>query len=80
MTLGPGIFYKTRSSRARPYEQYRLDHEFVVNERITPNPRSSGPPHVKLLQSWTVAEFTAANVPPDAKTSFQELLRERRKP
>jgi hypothetical protein len=80
VTLGPGIFYKSRSSRARPYEQYRLDGESVICERITPNPRSSGAPHVKLLQSWTVAEFTAANVPPPAKTSFQELLRERHKP
>ena len=80
VTLGPGIFYKSRSSRARPYEQYRLDGESVVCERITPNPRSSGAPHVKRLQSWTVAEFTAANVPPPAKTSFQELLRDRHKP
>jgi hypothetical protein len=80
VTLGPGIFYKTRSSRARPYEQYRLDGESVVCERITPNPRSSGAAHVKRLQSWTVDEFTAANVPPPAKTSFQELLRERHKP
>jgi hypothetical protein len=80
VTLGPGIFYKTRSSRARPYERYRLDGESVICERITPNPRSSGAPHVKLLQSWTVAEFTAANVPPPAKTSFQELLRERHRP
>ena len=37
VTLGPGIFFKTRSSRARPYEQYRLDGESVVCERVTPN-------------------------------------------
>ena len=80
VTLGPGIFFKTRSHRALPYERYRLDGEFVVCERITPNARSSGAPHVKLLQSWTVAEFMVANVPPPAKTSFQELLRERHKP
>ena len=79
MTLGPGIFFKSRSSRARPYEQYRLDGEIIVCERITPNARSSGAPHVKPLQSWTLAEFTAANVPAPAKTSFQEFLREKHK-
>ena len=80
MTLGPGIFYKARSSRARPYEQYRLNGDTVICERVTPNARSPGAPHVKLLQSWTVAEFAAANVPPPAKASFQELLREKHKP
>ena len=80
MTLGPGIFYKTRSPRALAYERYRLDHESVVCERVTPNARSPGAPHVKLLQSWTIDEFVAANVPPPAKTSFQEFLREKHKP
>ena len=42
MTLGPGIFFKARSSRARPYEQYRLNGETVVCERVTPNARSPG--------------------------------------
>jgi hypothetical protein len=79
VTLGPGIFFKARSSRARPYEQYRLDGESVVCERITPNPRSSGAPHVKPLQTWTVAEFTEANVPPPAKMALQEFLKERHK-
>jgi hypothetical protein len=79
VTLGPGIFYKTRSKRALSYERYRLDGESVVCERVTPNARSAGAPHVKLLQSWTVDEFIAANVPPPAKTSFQEFLRERHK-
>ena len=79
MTLGPGIFFKARSSRARPYEQYRLDGDSVVCERVTPNARSPGASHVKLLQSWTVTEFTDANVPPPAKTSLQDLLKERRK-
>ena len=80
VTLGPGIFYKTRSKRALSYERNRLDGESVVCERVTPDARSSGAPHVKLLQSWTVDEFTAANVPQDAKTALQELLRERHKP
>jgi hypothetical protein len=80
VTLGPGIFYKTRSKRALSYERYRLDGESVVCERVTPNARSPGAPQVKLLQSWTVAEFEAANVPPSAKTSLQELLREKHKP
>lgn len=80
MTLGPGIFYKSRSKRALAYERYRLDGESVVCERVTPHARSSVAPHVKLLQSWTVAEFKVANVPPPAKTSFEELLRERHKP
>ena len=71
VTLGPGIFFKARSSRARPFEQYRLEGESVVCERVTPNPRSSGAPNIKRLQSWTVDEFTAANVPPDAKTGFR---------
>jgi hypothetical protein len=79
VTLGPDIFFKTRSSRARPYEQYRLEGESVSCERVTPNPRSSGAPNIKRLQSWTVAEFIAANVPPDAKTALQEFLKERHK-
>ena len=80
MTLGPGIFYKTRSKRALAYERYRLDGDSVVCERVTPNARSPGAPQVKLLQSWTVDEFAAANVPPPAKTSLQEFLREKHKP
>ena len=80
VTLGPGIFYKTRSKRALSYERYRLDGESVVCERVTPNARSPGAPQVKRLQSWTVDEFTAANVPQDAKMALQELLRERHKP
>jgi hypothetical protein len=34
---------------------------------------------VKPLQTWTVAEFTEANVPPPAKTALQEFLKERHK-
>ena len=80
MTLGPGIFFKSRSSRARPYEQYRLDGESIVCERVTPNARSPSAPQIKPLQSWTVDEFTAANVPAPAKAAFQEYLREKHKP
>jgi hypothetical protein len=79
VTLGPGIFFKARSSRARPFEQYRLEGESVVCERVTPNPRSSGAPNIKRLQSWTIDEFTAANVPPDAKTGLHEYLKEKHK-
>ena len=79
VTLGPDIFFKTRSSRARPYEQYRLNGESVVCERVTPNARSPGSPQIKPLQSWTVDEFTAANVPQDAKAALQEYLREKHK-
>ena len=79
MTLGPGIFFKTRSSRARPYEQYRLNGDSVVCERITPNARAPGSPQVKPLQSWRADEFTAANVPAPAKTALQEYLREKHK-
>jgi hypothetical protein len=79
VTLGPGIFFKARSSRARPYEQYRLNGESVVCERITPNARSPGSPQVKPLQSWTLEEFTASNAPQDAKTALQEYLREKHK-
>ena len=77
MTLGPGIFFRTRSTRGRPYEQYRLDGESIVCERITPNARSSGALHVKTLQSWTVGEFLIANVLPSAKASLQQILSER---
>jgi hypothetical protein len=76
VTLGPGIFYRARSTRGRPYEQYRLDGESVICERITPNARS-GAPHVKHLQSWTVVEFLIANVSPRAKASLQQILSER---
>jgi hypothetical protein len=79
MTLGPGIFFKARSSRARPYEQYRLDGESIVCERVTPNARSPSAPQIKPLQSWTLDEFTAANVPAPAKAAFQEYLREKHK-
>ena len=80
MTLGPDIFFKARSSRARPYEQYRLNGESVVCERVTPNARSPGaPPQIKPLQSWTIDEFTAANVPAPAKTALQEYLKEKHK-
>jgi hypothetical protein len=79
VTLGPGIFYKTRSKRALSFERYRLDAESVVCERVTPNARSPSAPQVKLLQSWTVDEFAAANVPPDAKSALQEYLREKHK-
>jgi hypothetical protein len=79
MTLGPGIFFKSRSSRARPYEQYRLDGETIVCERVTPNARSPSALQIKRLQSWTVDEFTAANVPAPAKAAFQEYLREKQK-
>jgi hypothetical protein len=79
MTLGPGIFFKTRSSRARPYEQYRLNGESIICERVTPNARSPSAPQIKPLQSWTVDEFTAANVPAPAKAAFQEYLREKHK-
>jgi hypothetical protein len=80
MALGPGIFFKARSSRARPFEQYRLDGESVIVERVTPNARSPGAaPQVKPLQSWTIDEFTAANVPVAAKTALQEYLREKHK-
>jgi hypothetical protein len=77
VTLGPVIFYRERSTRGRPYEQYRLDGESIVCERVTPNARSSGPPHAKHLQSWTVDEFLIANVFPQAKASLQQMLRER---
>jgi hypothetical protein len=80
VTLGPGIFYKSRSKRALAYERYRLDGESVVCERVTPNARSPGSPQVKLLQSWTIDEFVAANVPPPAKTALQEFLKEKHKP
>ncbi|MGB7973966.1 MAG: hypothetical protein WCF81_06375 [Roseiarcus sp.] len=79
MTLGPDIFFKARSSRARPYEQYRLKGESVVCERVTPNARSPGAPQIKPLQSWTIDEFTAANVPVPAKAALQEYLREKHK-
>ena len=80
MTLGPDIFFKARSSRARPYEQYRLNGESVICERVTPNARSpSAAPQIKPLQTWTVDEFTAANVPAPAKTALQEYLREKHK-
>ncbi len=79
MTLGPDIFYKKRSPRALAYERYRVDGESVVCERVTPNARSSGAPRIKHLQSWTVHEFATANVPPPAKTSLQEFLKERHK-
>jgi hypothetical protein len=80
MTLGPSIFFKARSSRARPYEQYRLDGESVIVERVTPNARSPGAaPQIKPLQSWTIDEFTAANVPQPAKTALQDYLREKHK-
>jgi hypothetical protein len=79
VTLGPDIFFKTRSSRARPYEQYRLNGETVACERVTPNARSPGSPQIKRLQSWTIDEFTAANVPAPAKAALQEYLREKHK-
>ena len=79
MTLGPGIFFKSRSKRALAYERYRLEGESVVCERVTPNARSSAAPQVKHLQSWTVDEFMAANVPPPAKEALQEFLKERHK-
>ena len=76
VTLGPGI-YRARSTRDRPFEQYRLDGEFVICERVTCNARSSGAPHVKYLQSWTVSDFLIANVLPRAKASLQQILSER---
>ena len=80
VTLGPGIFFKARSSRARPYEQYRLSGETVTVERVTPNARSPGaPPQIKPLQSWTIEGFAAANVPEPAKAALQEYLREKNK-
>ena len=79
MTLGPDIFFKARSSRARPYEQYRLNGESVVCERVTPNARSPGSPQIKPLQTWTIDEFIAANVPAPAKAALQEYLREKHK-
>ncbi len=79
MTLGPDIFFKTRSSRARPYEQYRLTGETVACESVTPNARSPSAPQIKPLQSWTLDEFTAANVPAPAKAALQEYLREKHK-
>ena len=60
-----------------PFEQYRLEGESVVCERITPNARSSGASHIKHLQSWTVGDFLIANVLPRAKASFQQILSER---
>jgi hypothetical protein len=80
VTLGPGIFYKSRSKRALAYERYRLDGQSVVCERVTPNARSPGAPQIKLLQTWTADEFVAANVPPPAKTAFEEFLKEKHKP
>jgi hypothetical protein len=80
MTLGQDIFFKARSSRARPYEQYRLSGETVTVERVTPNARSPGaPPQIKPLQSWTIEGFAAANVPEPAKAALQEYLREKNK-
>jgi hypothetical protein len=80
MTLGPDIFFKARSPRARPYEQYRLSGETVTVERVTPNARSPGaPPQIKPLQSWTIEGFAAANVPEPAKAALQEYLREKNK-
>jgi hypothetical protein len=79
VTLGPDIFFKTRSSRARPYEQYRLNGETVVCERVTPNARSPTAPQIKPLQSWTIDDFTAANVPAPAKAAIQEYLKEKNK-
>jgi hypothetical protein len=80
MTLGPDIFFKARSSRARPYEQYRLSGETVTVERVTPNARSPGArPQIKPLQSWTIEGFAAANVPEPAKAALQEYLREKNK-
>lgn len=80
MTLGPGIFYKSRSKRALAYEQYRLEGDSVIVERVTPNARSPGAaPQIKPLQSWTVDEFTAANVPAPAKTALQDHLKQKHK-
>jgi len=79
MTLGPSIFFKGRSSRGRPYEQYRLDGDSVIVERVTPNARSPAAPLIKPLQSWTVDEFTAANVPAPAKTALQDHLKQKHK-
>jgi hypothetical protein len=80
MTLGPSIFFKGRSSRARPYEQYRLDGDSVIVERVTPNARSpNSAPLIKPLQSWTVDEFAAANVPAPAKTALQDHLKQKHK-
>ena len=52
MTLGPGIFYRARGTRGRPSEQYRLDGASVIYERVTPNARSSGAPHVIPKPRW----------------------------
>jgi hypothetical protein len=80
MTFDPTIFFKARSSRARPYEQYRLNGDSVVVERVTPNARSPGaPPQVKPLQSWTVEEFKSANVPAPAKAALQDHLKQKHK-
>jgi hypothetical protein len=79
VNLGPDIFFKARSSRSRPYEQYRLNGDTVLCERVTPNARSPGAHQIKPLQSWTVDEFAAANVPAPAKTALQDYLREKRR-
>jgi hypothetical protein len=78
VSLVPGIFYRARSTRGRPFEQYRLDGESVIFERVAPNARSSGAPHVKHLQSWTVGDFLIADLLPRAKASLQQILSERR--
>ncbi len=62
-----------------PLNSYRLEGESVVCERVTPNARSPSAPQDQALQSWTVDEFAAANVPADAKTGLQEYLREKHK-
>ena len=78
MTLGPDIFFKTRSSRARPYEQYRLNGESVVCERVTPNVRSPAPHRSSL---YSPGQLTGSQPPTCLRrqTALQEYLREKHK-
>ena len=70
--IRPSVFFRTRSLRGTPYEQYHFDGERVECECVIPNATLNGAPRMEPVRSWSAEEFIASDVNTFAKDKFLE--------
>ena len=64
------IFFRTRSPRGGPYEQYCFDGERVECERVVPNATLNGAPRTEPVRSWSAEEIISATQIPLPRMRF----------
>jgi len=70
-------FHRTHSKTGEPWDEYRIEGDSVVRERVTPGATISGGVRREIVKTWKKDEVLFSDIDLRAKGTYQKLLGEK---